>query len=1341
MLSRAIGDIYQLKRVHAILPDHNLGAALAERIQRLNLKPALATLPFVQVVDAGAAALSSSSSRGKSGSSSSSSSSPSSSGAALPLPSGIRQRHAGQQQLVFTTAAAAVSGRDALPEPAALCQLLECLAYFELARTEVTGDALVLLRATLPAMGGAALPRALAAVAALGQQDAAVPTLALLTAALRSTALDRSNGGEGKGSSSSSSSVQTANRTLSPATHLAAAEQPIDVITLMEALQAAEVHLEEVWALVAEHCVRTMDGFDGRELFRVLELFYLEDVTYYPDLFAAAEAHLGAQPYTFLSSDQRQQLVEYYKELGLPVASLLAASTSGLTDSFDAAMAAVPATTAGGTGEGGGSGGSQQQQQYSDSRPRFVRAGADTAANVDTAAAAGLPPLTASASSSAAMEAFADTAVKTIAKADEQELSDLMRKCASRGVMDPRVMAAAAVRLEWLCLPNSAATATEAPTGSALLLDIVRLTQILQSIFAFEDPHYFQAAPQTAAALSAVLNALAADPAFLELRSRLIPVALGAVTVLPPITATTPAEGAPSTFPGDFYAAVVRYIRESRDTLASEGPARLLPIASVLTALPTYGGRAVLAEYIPFIALSAGNAPMRIQVELAALLAGVPSARAEVLPAMYAAVAAQRGWTRRLSPAEAKTLLRSMVASRTRDPALVRGIMELVLSRRGSFEPADLVWFAHSLAVLGVRDLEFFSSTAEYLLSAVSPTTRARATVRDLCEVLYVFTFVIKGVIRVVQQVMARLKVSAGQASPRDVTLALFSFVRLQAARHHEVTGPLCDRAVAVLPAFRGEELASVLGSLRALGYHHEGLARAAAELAVKDAAARRHEASGGNDNTKKKGTAPVSDSDDRDSAAAVVVHVRLADAHFTAVVAALLSLARISAARRAENSKRGRLTAGAATTTAVATASSSAQLPLSMRDAVTPKETADGAATAALTRLFNEASGSRAGYALVCGAFRDASVRLFLRQGGGGASPDGTVEGSAPKPLQQAQTQAQARLTGVQVYLAITALAAMQATLDLPLSSAEWALLAATADGRAEQLSRGFADVDGCAAAEVLTALANLRADATVPALPGEEAALAAYVAAADRWSGGGSGTDTDAASPPAALVGLPPRLVAHVEACLASVAANGEVRDGLKRAGLLAALTSGAGSFIGLLDGATLSGSGGKARRSRAGSSTTTTASTSGSSARDQKRLTLESVMAAIDVEAGRRAAAHMDGVAETDLDSGGSSVRFMTSLSQKRPAVASSAASAAAAELHVWSPEVMLQDKQPQQVTPPPVSSPADDDDDNGDDLATEAGEEAVPPKAQKPAAKEVKARAAAIKKGAKKKKRRA
>ncbi|CCW68419.1 unnamed protein product [Phytomonas sp. Hart1] len=297
MLSRAIHDIFHLKRLHAIMPDHSLGLILKDKLCRLNLKPALEDLK-------------------------------------------IRTK---QQPTPVRPKKERCIDKSCVPDPSSLCQLLECLAYFELGKSKVTTDAMQLVRFCLPTLNSFYLSKTLAASCALGQHDSSGPAIVLLASALRSgPESDPVRFDPTSSCPTSATSVSMAANTFSDC-ESGVVKGGSNIILLMESLQKADVHQEEVWSLVAEHCVRFLDSFDGKELFRIIELFYLEGMTYYPDFFVAAESYIARQVSSFMPAELLQRLITYYKELGQPVVSLLSSCSGQYTDGFNTGLAVAAA--------------------------------------------------------------------------------------------------------------------------------------------------------------------------------------------------------------------------------------------------------------------------------------------------------------------------------------------------------------------------------------------------------------------------------------------------------------------------------------------------------------------------------------------------------------------------------------------------------------------------------------------------------------------------------------------------------------------------------------------------------------------------------------------------------------------------------------------------------------------------------------------------------------------------------------------------------------------------------------------------------------------------------------
>ncbi|RNF27573.1 uncharacterized protein Tco025E_00223 [Trypanosoma conorhini] len=647
------------------------------------------------------------------------------------------------------------------PGPAALRRLVECLVYFQLESSPVTVNAIALVREELPQMAGSQLSRTIAACCALGQHDVSVSAVSLLAEALPSM-------------------------------------DGVGTVQLIQSLSEAGVRHEDTWSLLAEHCIRRMDSFTGRQLCRIIECFYERKVQY-PDFYVVAERHICAQPSTYISMEQLNGVIECYRGLGLPVVSLLAASSTRSAEGFDSGLVAVSPT-----------------------RPRRSRGD-----GAGLAAAGGDGP-----SNHAVMATFLESALKAMRVADDPQLSDMLQKCEAKQVMHPEIMEAAALRLGEL---------------HAASPNVSRTTALIRLMMRFQKREWFTAAAQP---LSRLLDECA-ESAIPVLGHRMLTLADGALKFFPT-----------ETQPTHFYAALVRELKF--DDVAASTDARRLPLlAGVMISLRAYGGHELLEQHMPMLSVAAANAPLRVQVELAAMLAPLPAARRVFLPDLFHSLSSAKNWVRILTAREAVLLLEALVRSRLPFNDLLLVVVEYTRGNLGRFDASELVNILLQCATLGFSDIEFYSATATHILEKAS-----RSNVHDLCLLMYVFTFVLKGVIRVVQQILPRLRVSASHTVPRDITLVLYSTVRLGITRHTEVTTPFCDRAVNIIASFKGEELASCMTSLRALRLDHEGLLSAAAHVLGAELA---HRASAVSDGEKEEEGVRLSDAQIVTIASAIV--------------------------------------------------------------------------------------------------------------------------------------------------------------------------------------------------------------------------------------------------------------------------------------------------------------------------------------------------------------------------------------------------------------------------------------------------------------------------------------
>ncbi|KAG5496402.1 hypothetical protein JKF63_02704 [Porcisia hertigi] len=834
MLNKVIHDIYHLRRVHAVLPDAVLGDTLKNKLLRLSLQPSLQELKHQvpQFYTGGCE------------------------GGSVPSPVSVgRWGHDGGGGSALSYSPYTIS-------PSALCNLLDSLAYFHLGSSAVATEAVQLVQLSAPSMSVPQLCTTLAACCALGAQtDITATALPLLGTVLNTYTGASSVVTDGAAARSAAGSHPPSDAPL-------LFSQGSTVLLLIEALQRAGVEEVQVWHLLAEHCLRYLDSFDGKQLCGVIAAFCAEGIKDYPDFFVAAERHITSQPSNYLSPDQLQKVVQCYKDLHQPVVSLLALTNATTLhgEDIERSISAAAAAVAFSSGNSSRLGGVSQS-----SRGLSASAEADRVTTLQ-------PPL----------EAFEGAAITALASADAQGVLNLLQKCEQRRVMTARVMDAVLERLLALYYPEllcgaacavpakSASTSAGAPPALAFTpqrrhapLELHHLSQSLVAAFEFNDAALFSnqlpasASPDalekssTAVTKSAVVTVLL-EALATELTGwyhhRVLQLVPYALRLLPT-----------SSQPHAFYRALVDHLRRSNDLSSHEGFTQLRNSIDALLALRGYGGEAILVQYMPAITVAVQNTPRSTQLELTALLAHLPSAKEELIPGVYRQWGSQKRWLRTITEEEVGWALKIMSrSSGVRDSQLLHAVLEYVQAQRAQLPPQRVVDYLHQLARLGVRDLEFFTQTAEQLmrravesssppfsdaLGARSSTSRPVSgspsacqmmvrhqqwqvtTVHDLCLLLFTFTFVLRDSIRVTQQIISRLKMCASSAAPRDISLALYSFVKLRVTHIDDMTGQLCERACTTLADFHVSELVSMWSSLRCLRHPHDRLRQRTLDL------------------------------------------------------------------------------------------------------------------------------------------------------------------------------------------------------------------------------------------------------------------------------------------------------------------------------------------------------------------------------------------------------------------------------------------------------------------------------------------------------------------------------
>lgn len=457
MTTELLRSIFHLKRVHSIVPDQCLARTLKDKLARLNLQPALTELTRLYKAHSHAdpgiphtCSIDTPSTTPLSSSSSSTDSHPPFRGTAHHVASHDRLSLRGEANFIELVRSGAC--RSAIPDTGAMINLLKCIAYFEMGDSAIAREALQLVPYYTPSMTVQQLAHTLAACGELSEQGTLVSTVPMLLAALH-----------GNGRSPVLSSGGGHRRPDTPPPLLQGGEE---LVTLIEALHAARVKEQDIWTVLAQHCVRCMESLHGDQLLRVLEVFHTRKLSHCAEFLLAAEGYIASQVErhgaAFMTDEQLQLVVEYYTALGQPVVSLLSAGVSGFSDtlledgtvmsrslgetarsSYASSSPAAGSATEhvmqdGLAGRGGGSHG--------------TRAGESEQSNNHTPSG----------------RVFVESVLRAVPRADLHTLRRLLYKCEHRGVMHESIMYAVTQRLVTLACVVSGAESREQSATTAV---------------------------------------------------------------------------------------------------------------------------------------------------------------------------------------------------------------------------------------------------------------------------------------------------------------------------------------------------------------------------------------------------------------------------------------------------------------------------------------------------------------------------------------------------------------------------------------------------------------------------------------------------------------------------------------------------------------------------------------------------------------------------------------------------------------------------------------------------------------------------------------------------------
>lgn len=259
-----------------------------------------------------------------------------------------------------------------------------------------------------------------------------------------------------------------------------------------------------------------------------------------------------------------------------------------------------------------------------------------------------------------------------------------------------------------------------------------------------------------------------------------------------------------------FAQAVIQHYSTAH-TIELMDPTLLLSFVRVMSAFRNEGGDAVLTKHCAMLVQGIGRLrPNKLPV-VAQYLQDVPGTYPTVLPALFNAVAAVKSMRTLYRPNEMLLFLHAMLKSNVRQQSLLIEIITTLVQSHSSFTATELGEAMVAVAKLKYAELQFYGVMTAHILQ------HQMCTVTELCNILFAFSFVVRNVVKSVQEVIVRLRMCASEAKAREITIALFSFARLKVSGHEAVSKVLCEKGLSIVETFRAQEVASVLQSLHQL--------------------------------------------------------------------------------------------------------------------------------------------------------------------------------------------------------------------------------------------------------------------------------------------------------------------------------------------------------------------------------------------------------------------------------------------------------------------------------------------------------------------------------------------
>ena len=612
-----------------------------------------------------------------------------------------------------------------------LWQLLDCLVYLDLGASPITERAVAVVKKQLPTLTGRpVLPSILSSCYQLGQNDVALQFAPYLREVIRN--------------------LHTAD----------------DICKLSKALAAAGMTDPDLWQLIAERAIRTIQDFSGPLLFE-LSITLLERKVEYVDYFAVVDRHITDKEPDYMTAAMLRELITWYRRKSLSTVNLAVslASRVQLDDETE--------------GSGGGTSGNGEGRYD----PPTAGAKSQDVLRGDQV-----------------VKAFIAGALKNIPTATIEAVLELLRDCVKRQVLSADVLQACLRRVRDIHEQHDDGGQV-AGGGGVRPVDAMTALSLMAL---FPSRVIEQCGLEAAAVCDCAVEAIHAEPiAAIKVAARLLRAGHAALIEQAPFTKKLLEVLQPREEGG-------KYGGLSHDRIDA------VVALTMIVAMSKLGpeGSKVLCHYSAALRTQITTVHLRRAEEVATLLSAIPELGESVLQPFFASLK-HRNWKTAIGPYSVLNFLEAMHRSRIRDAPLVLDCVQYASQAVGAYNCQQLCSILTLAAMLGYKDIDWYGKMVR---KAASLDT---CGVSELCTMLHMLALVGPTAAGLAAEVIPRIRVSVKLAKAQDVVFALYAMASLGQGGKRDAIEAFCERLVAVVDSMTCDQILSCLGSMRKLKERH----------------------------------------------------------------------------------------------------------------------------------------------------------------------------------------------------------------------------------------------------------------------------------------------------------------------------------------------------------------------------------------------------------------------------------------------------------------------------------------------------------------------------------------